>query len=97
MQPRGFAPGAHAELRNRSSLNLGKLLFWPVHRKFGIANVVEQIGIVRRAAAERLEHAVAALEEKERLTRRGDVVETLFGERIADWQVTIKLGFRHEG
>lgn len=27
--------GAHQELRNRSSLNLGKLLFWPVHRKFG--------------------------------------------------------------
>ena len=26
---------AHAELRNRSSVNLGKLLFWPVHRKFG--------------------------------------------------------------
>ncbi|MHB8875735.1 MAG: AMP-binding protein, partial [Myxococcaceae bacterium] len=26
---------AHAELRNRSSLNLGKILFWPVHRKFG--------------------------------------------------------------
>jgi long-chain acyl-CoA synthetase len=26
---------AHSELRNRSSLNLGKLLFWPVHRKFG--------------------------------------------------------------
>ncbi|WNG39257.1 AMP-binding protein [Archangium violaceum] len=26
---------AHGELRNRSSLNLGKLLFWPVHRKFG--------------------------------------------------------------
>ncbi|XXF79579.1 AMP-binding protein [Myxococcaceae bacterium GXIMD 01537] len=25
----------HAELRNRSSVNLGKLLFWPVHRKFG--------------------------------------------------------------
>ncbi|ATB31617.1 AMP-binding protein [Melittangium boletus] len=25
----------HGELRNRSSLNLGKLLFWPVHRKFG--------------------------------------------------------------
>src|SRR5436190_9485769 len=25
----------------------------PVHRKFGIANVVEQIGIVRRAAAHR--------------------------------------------
>src|SRR5688572_6328483 len=27
--------GAHAELRNRTALNLGKLLFWPVHRKFG--------------------------------------------------------------
>ena len=26
---------ANAELRNRSSVNLGKLLFWPVHRKFG--------------------------------------------------------------
>ncbi len=26
---------AHGELRNRSNLNLGKLLFWPVHRKFG--------------------------------------------------------------
>ena len=26
---------AHGELRNRSTLNLGKLLFWPVHRKFG--------------------------------------------------------------
>jgi long-chain acyl-CoA synthetase len=26
---------AHGELRNRSSLNLGKILFWPVHRKFG--------------------------------------------------------------
>ncbi|HEX8436388.1 AMP-binding protein [Archangium sp.] len=26
---------AHGELRNRSDLNLGKLLFWPVHRKFG--------------------------------------------------------------
>jgi long-chain acyl-CoA synthetase len=26
---------AHSELRNRSSLNLGKILFWPVHRKFG--------------------------------------------------------------
>jgi long-chain acyl-CoA synthetase len=26
---------AHAELRNRSSINLGKLLFWPIHRKFG--------------------------------------------------------------
>ena len=25
----------HGELRNRSELNLGKLLFWPVHRKFG--------------------------------------------------------------
>ncbi|WP_225410093.1 AMP-binding protein [Stigmatella hybrida] len=25
----------HGELRNRSSINLGKLLFWPVHRKFG--------------------------------------------------------------
>ncbi len=27
--------GANAELRNRRGLNLGKLLFWPVHRKFG--------------------------------------------------------------
>ena len=26
---------AHAELRNRSAINLGKLLFWPIHRKFG--------------------------------------------------------------
>jgi long-chain acyl-CoA synthetase len=26
---------AHAELRNRSAFNLGKLLFWPIHRKFG--------------------------------------------------------------
>ncbi len=26
---------AHGELRNRSALNLGKLLFWPVHRRFG--------------------------------------------------------------
>ncbi len=26
---------ANAELRNRQGLNLGKLLFWPVHRKFG--------------------------------------------------------------
>ncbi|HLL53253.1 MAG TPA: AMP-binding protein [Myxococcaceae bacterium] len=26
---------AHGELRNRSAVNLGKLLFWPVHRKFG--------------------------------------------------------------
>jgi long-chain acyl-CoA synthetase len=26
---------ANAELRNRSKLNLGKLLFWPVHKKFG--------------------------------------------------------------
>ncbi|MGZ3457023.1 MAG: AMP-binding protein, partial [Archangium sp.] len=26
---------AHGELRNRSNVNLGKLLFWPVHRKFG--------------------------------------------------------------
>lgn len=25
----------NAELRNRQNLNLGKLLFWPVHRKFG--------------------------------------------------------------
>jgi long-chain acyl-CoA synthetase len=25
----------NAELRNRQGLNLGKLLFWPVHRKFG--------------------------------------------------------------
>ena len=27
--------GANAELRNRSDFNLGKLLFWPVHQKFG--------------------------------------------------------------
>jgi len=26
---------ANAELRNRNAINLGKLLFWPVHRKFG--------------------------------------------------------------
>ena len=26
---------AHGSLRNRRNLNLGKLLFWPVHRKFG--------------------------------------------------------------
>jgi long-chain acyl-CoA synthetase len=26
---------ANAELRNRTALNLGKLLFWPLHRKFG--------------------------------------------------------------
>ncbi|HEY3587144.1 MAG TPA: 1-acyl-sn-glycerol-3-phosphate acyltransferase, partial [Myxococcaceae bacterium] len=26
---------AHGSLRNRKNLNLGKLLFWPVHRKFG--------------------------------------------------------------
>jgi long-chain acyl-CoA synthetase len=26
---------AHGELRNRGDINLGKLLFWPVHRKFG--------------------------------------------------------------
>src|SRR5262249_13746959 len=26
---------AHGTLRNRKNLNLGKLLFWPVHRKFG--------------------------------------------------------------
>ncbi len=26
---------ANAELRNRTSVNLGKLLFWPVHRKLG--------------------------------------------------------------
>ncbi|HYX91284.1 MAG TPA: AMP-binding protein, partial [Myxococcaceae bacterium] len=26
---------AHGELRNNRNLNLGKLLFWPVHRKFG--------------------------------------------------------------
>lgn len=25
----------NAELRNRSGVNLGKLLFWPIHRKFG--------------------------------------------------------------
>ncbi|MCP3064105.1 AMP-binding protein [Myxococcus sp. K38C18041901] len=25
----------HGELRNRADINLGKLLFWPVHRKFG--------------------------------------------------------------
>ena len=27
--------GAHAEFRNRTEINLGKLLFWPVHRKLG--------------------------------------------------------------
>jgi long-chain acyl-CoA synthetase len=27
--------GANAELRNRLDFNAGKLLFWPVHRKFG--------------------------------------------------------------
>jgi long-chain acyl-CoA synthetase len=26
---------AHSELRNRTAFNLGKILFWPVHRKFG--------------------------------------------------------------
>ncbi len=26
---------AHGALRNRKNINLGKLLFWPVHRKFG--------------------------------------------------------------
>ena len=26
---------AHGALRNRKNVNLGKLLFWPVHRKFG--------------------------------------------------------------
>ncbi len=26
---------AHGELRNRADINFGKLLFWPVHRKFG--------------------------------------------------------------
>ncbi len=26
---------AHSELRNRTAFNLGKVLFWPVHRKFG--------------------------------------------------------------
>jgi len=26
---------AHGSLRNRQNVNLGKLLFWPVHRKFG--------------------------------------------------------------
>ena len=26
---------AHGTLRNRKNINLGKLLFWPVHRKFG--------------------------------------------------------------
>src|SRR4029078_13733114 len=25
----------HGSLRNRTNINLGKLLFWPVHRKFG--------------------------------------------------------------
>ena len=29
------AMNLHAELRNRTSLNLGKLVFWPIHRKFG--------------------------------------------------------------
>ena len=26
---------AHAELRNRRNINLGKLLFWPIHNRFG--------------------------------------------------------------
>ncbi len=26
---------AHGELRNRRNVNLGKLLFWPIHRRFG--------------------------------------------------------------
>ncbi|MGZ6133080.1 MAG: AMP-binding protein [Myxococcaceae bacterium] len=26
---------AHGSLRNRKNINIGKLLFWPVHRKFG--------------------------------------------------------------
>ncbi len=26
---------AHGELRNRRNINLGKLLFWPIHRRFG--------------------------------------------------------------
>jgi long-chain acyl-CoA synthetase len=29
------AMALHGELRNRTSLNVGKLLFWPIHRKFG--------------------------------------------------------------
>jgi long-chain acyl-CoA synthetase len=29
------AMALHGELRNRTALNVGRLLFWPVHRKFG--------------------------------------------------------------
>lgn len=29
------AMALHGELRNRTSFNVGKLLFWPIHRKFG--------------------------------------------------------------
>jgi long-chain acyl-CoA synthetase len=29
------AMALHGELRNRTQLNVGKLLFWPIHRKFG--------------------------------------------------------------
>ncbi len=29
------AMALHGELRNRTRFNLGKLLFWPIHRKFG--------------------------------------------------------------
>ncbi len=29
------AMALHGELRNRTSFNIGKLLFWPIHRKFG--------------------------------------------------------------
>src|SRR5207302_6979935 len=29
------AMALHGELRNRTPFNLGKLLFWPIHRKFG--------------------------------------------------------------
>src|SRR5205814_10472196 len=34
----GMVQGAmalHGELRNRTPFNVGKLLFWPIHRKFG--------------------------------------------------------------
>src|SRR5256885_15445644 len=29
------AMALHGELRNRTPFNVGKLLFWPIHRKFG--------------------------------------------------------------
>ena len=44
---------AHGELRNRAELNLGKLLFWPVHRKFGGQDQVpglRRLGAARRRA-----------------------------------------------